>query len=60
MKRGLIFLPMLLLLGGCPAFVMGISAAGGIVSIAKDVLDIDMSLRQDKLDKTPIGKVLVP
>ncbi len=60
------FVPLLALvaaclpLGGCPAFVMGVSAAGGLVSFAKDVLDLDTSWNQSHPDKTPIEKALLP
>ena len=47
-------------LGGCPAFVMGVSAAGGVVTFGKDVLDLDTSWNQSHPDKTPIEKALLP
>jgi uncharacterized protein YceK len=47
-------------LGGCAGVVMGISAASGVVTFAKDVLDLDTSWKQNHPDKTPIDKALLP
>lgn len=50
-----------LLLPGCVAGLpMALSAAAGALTVAKDVFDIDVSLRQDKPDKTPLDKALLP
>lgn len=51
---------LLLLLTGCPAFVMGVSAAGGLTTIAKDWLEIDVAWHQQTPGKTPIDKALLP
>lgn len=56
----LILLPSLFLLGGCGMFVMGVSAAGGLVTFAKDVLDLDVAWHQRTPNKTPIDKALLP
>ena len=48
----------LIVLGGCAALPMALSAAAGALTIAKDVLDLDVSLRQATPGKTPIGAVV--
>ncbi len=45
-------------LSGCAALPMALSAAAGALTVAKDVLDLDVSLRQATPGKTPIGEVI--
>lgn len=48
-------------LAGCvPWIPTALSAAAGALTITKDVLDIDISLSQDKPDKVPLSKVFLP
>jgi hypothetical protein len=58
-----IVISLALLLGGCGAIPIAAKVllyGGPAVSIIKDVLDIDVSLRQDKPDKIQIDKALIP
>jgi hypothetical protein len=48
----------LLALGGCAALPMALSAGAGALTIAKDVLDIDVSLHQLTPGKTPISQIV--
>ena len=61
--RILILIAPLLLGGGAgipPAVPMAISAAGGLMTVLKDGLDIDVAWHQTTPGKTPIAAVLDP
>lgn len=45
-------------LTGCAGVVMGLQAAAAVATIAKDVLDIDVSVRQATPGKVPVATVL--
>lgn len=47
-------------LSGCAGLVLGLQAAAGVATIAKDVLDIDVSIHQATPGKTPVASVLAP
>lgn len=54
---------MLLPLCGCGipmGVITGLSAAGGVVTLLKDVVQLDVALKQDTPGKMPIVEALTP
>ncbi len=53
-------LTLLLLVGGCVPVVMIPGIVSAAFTVAKDVVGIDISLRQNDPTKTPVATVLAP
>lgn len=49
---------LLLVLGGCAGLPLALSVAAGTVTLAKDVVGLDVALRQDTPGKVPLVAVV--